>query len=71
MYGGSGHNKMRGVPAGVIQGDGKVEQLAGLVYRGMLHSLPASCRSWFGSLRDRGLAALIEVSTEAGMCCRN
>ena len=37
-------------------------RLAEAVYRGILHALPASARAWFGDLRDRGLAAAVEVS---------
>ena len=48
--------------AGVPQAEQDLEKLAMVVYRGMLRALPASCRSWFGALRDRSLAVLIEVS---------
>ena len=41
--------------------EGDAERLAAVLYRGMLRSLPASCRYWFGALRDRGTAVLVEV----------
>jgi hypothetical protein len=37
------------------------ERLAAALYRGVLRALPASAMSWFGALRDRGLAADLEV----------
>lgn len=47
-----------------VQAKGQVEQLAVAVFRGLLHALPASCRAWFGDVRDRRLALAVEV------CCR-
>ena len=51
--------------AGVPQQEGELEALAGLVFRGMLHALPASTRAWFSELRDRKLAILVEVAPAA------
>ena len=47
---------------GVSHGAEGLGRLAEAVYRGILHALPASARAWFGDLRDRGLAAAVEVS---------
>ena len=48
--------------AGVADDAASICKLAEAVYRGVLHALPASARAWFGDLRDRGLAAAVEVS---------
>ena len=39
-----------------------LQQLAVAVFRALLRVLPASTRTWFGSLRDRSTASLVEVS---------
>lgn len=44
------------------QGKELVYPLAAAVFRAALHALPASARAWFGDLRDRGLAASVEVT---------
>ena len=48
--------------AGVADDAASICKLAEVVYRGVLHALPASARAWFGDLRDRGLSAAVEVS---------
>ena len=42
-----------------------VHLTAVLLYRGVLRSLPASARTWFGDLRDRGVVAAVEAYTAA------
>lgn len=43
------------------EGADSMRALAIAVFRAALHALPASARAWFGDLRDRGLAASVEV----------
>ncbi len=49
------------VCAGVPASEEAWARLAVALYRGVLRALPATAMSWFGSLRDRALAAQIEV----------
>ena len=43
-----------------------LQQLAVAAFRALLRVLPASTRTWFGSLRDRSTASLVEVSPLLG-----
>ena len=51
--------------AGVPRGPAAVGAVARLLYGAVLRSLPASARTWFGDLRDRGTAAAVEAYTAA------
>ncbi len=42
-------------------------RVARCLYAGVLHALPASARTWFGDLRDRGTAAAVEAYTSAAV----
>ena len=46
---------------GVPCSEGDLQRLAVAMFRGVLRALPASACAWFGSLRDRTLAAQVEV----------
>ena len=43
------------------EGQKGMRALASAIFRAALRALPASARAWFGDLRDRGLAASVEV----------
>ncbi len=43
----------------------QLSRVARVLYAGALHALPASARTWFGDLRDRGTAVAVEAYTAA------
>ena len=55
--------------AGVPRDEEGWERLAAALYRGVLRALPASAMAWFGALRDRGLAADLEVPLHPRPAC--
>jgi hypothetical protein len=48
------------------QGPSSRQALGRALYGAVLHALPASARTWFGDLRDRGVAAALEVGGSIG-----
>lgn len=51
--------------AGLPTGRKATQALAAALYSSVLYLLPASARTWFGDLRDRGAAAAVEAYTAA------